>query len=142
MIERKTPSRGLALLCLDGVITHMSEGVMTVGAATIELGIPLLAIIALVRVPRLRRFAVVLLGAVTPAVVFYGLVVVTYLINPSSQSNIFSFYAAWVMTFLAYVTLLVIGGALAFLPKPSNLYARFFVGFAATPLTLLLLKFV
>jgi hypothetical protein len=47
---------------LIGIVTRMSEGMMSVSAAMIELGIPAMAVLALARSPRLRRLAVVLLG--------------------------------------------------------------------------------
>jgi len=75
----------------------------------------------------------------TQVVLFYGAVVVAFLFNPN-KGNIFAFYATWVMSFFAYAAILLGGMALAFVPSPSNLYARFFIGFASAPLSYALLN--
>ncbi|OOG38175.1 hypothetical protein [Rhodanobacter sp. C05] len=121
---------------------NISETYLILGAAAFELGVPVAAIATMVRAPRLRKFAVVVLGAVTPPVLFYCLVAVSYFLNPASTENVFAFYAMSVMSFAAYVAFLLVGAALAFAPKPSNLYARFFVGFAFAPLSCYLLNLV
>jgi len=117
----------------------VSETEMLWGALLFELGVPSAAIIVMLRSPRLRKFVIVVLGAVTPLVLLYGAVVVAFLLNPN-KGNIFAFYAMWVMSFFAYAAILLGGMALAFVPRPSNLYARFFIGFASAPLSYALLN--
>lgn len=119
-----------------------AEIYLTLAAIAFELGIPVAAMVILVRVPRFRRFATVVLGAVTPFVLFYGFVTVSYLLNPSSKENVFSFYAMWVMTFMAYAALTIGGMLLALIPKPSNSYVRFLLGCASAPASYAVLKFV
>ena len=119
----------------------VSETEMLWGALLFELGVPSAAIIVMLRSPRLRKFVIVVLGAVTPLVLLYGAVVVAFLLNPN-KGNIFAFYAMWVMSFFAYAAILVGSIALAFVPRPSNLYARFFIGFASAPLSYALLNIV
>jgi hypothetical protein len=117
----------------------VSETEMLWGALLFELGVPSAAIIVMLRSPRLRKFVIVVLGAVTSLVLLYGAVVVAFLLNPN-KGNIFAFYAMWVMSFFAYAAILLGGMALAFVPRPSNLYARFFIGFASAPLSYALLN--
>ena len=111
-------------------------------ALSLELGVPTAAIMVMLRAPRLRKFVIVVLGAVTPFLLLYGAVAIAFLLNSSDRGNIFAFYAMSVMSFFAYAAILVGGIALAFVPKPSNLYARFFIGFASAPLSYVLLNIV
>ena len=114
----------------------MSEVQMYWSALVFDLAVPLSAIAVMLRVPRLRDRAVVVLGAISPLLVFYASVAVAYFLHP--KQNVFAFYAMGGMTFFAYLVLLVMGFALAFIPKPANLYARFVMGFASVPLTYLI----
>ena len=45
-----------------------TDAYLTLDAVLIELGVPVVAIVFLVRAPQLRRIATVVLGAVTPLV--------------------------------------------------------------------------
>jgi len=120
----------------------VSETEMLWGALVFELGVPTAAIMVMLRAPRLRKFVIVVLGAVTPLLLLYGAVAVAFLLSPSDKGSIFAFYAMWVMSFFAYAAILVGSIALAFVPRPSNLYARFFIGFASAPLSYALLNIV
>jgi len=120
----------------------VSETEMLWGALLFELGVPIAGIMVTLRAPRLRKFVILVLGAVTPVLLLYGAVTVAFLLNPADKGNIFSFYAMWVMSFFPYAAILVDGIALAFVPRPSNLYARFLIGFASAPLSYALLNIV
>eukprot|EP00456_Euglypha_rotunda_P052016 TRINITY_DN41956_c0_g1_i1.p2 TRINITY_DN41956_c0_g1~~TRINITY_DN41956_c0_g1_i1.p2 ORF type:complete len:101 (+),score=1.52 TRINITY_DN41956_c0_g1_i1:141-443(+) len=96
----------------------------------------------LVRVPRLRKFASVVLGAVTPLLVFFLFVSISYAINPSSKENIFSFYAMWEMCFPFYAALFLVGLVLSFVPMPTNSYARFLIGCASAPVSYALFNLI
>lgn len=78
----------------------ISETYLTLGAATFELGIPMAAIVAMVFAPRMRKFAVVLLGAVTPLLVAYAFLAGSYFFAPAEPPGTFPFSAAWVMSFI------------------------------------------
>lgn len=117
-----------------------SETYLTLTALAFELGIPVAAIAASIRSQSLRRFAAVVLGAVAPFVMFYVVAAILYSFNPASETNVFSFHAMWAMSFPAYVAVLLVGTGLAFVPRPFNLYARFFMGFASAPLSFALLN--
>ena len=103
-----------------------------------DLAIPVVAVTVMLRMPRWRKQAVVVLGAISPLLVFYASVAAAYVLHP--KQNVFAFYAMGVMTFFAYVVMLVVGLALAFLSRPANLYARFAIGFASVPLTYVIFK--
>lgn len=119
----------------------MSEAQMYWAALAFDWGVPLITAAVLVRRPRLRRYATVVLGALTPALVFYACVTIAYAFNPKDTDNIFAFYAMGVMTFFLYVVLFVAGLLLGLLPKPSNLYVRYALGlFVAPPLCYLINK--
>jgi hypothetical protein len=106
----------------------VSDEVLTIGAVTIELGVPLLAGLLFWRLPMLRPNLVVVLGALTPALLFYAAMSIAYVANPDDTSNRFAFFAGWGMTFFAYLVILVAGVALSFAPWPRHLFGRFAVG--------------
>ena len=106
----------------------MSDEVLTIGAVTIELGVPLVAGLLFWRFPRLRPNLVVALGALTPALLFYAAMSIAYIANPEDTSNRFAFFAGWGMTFFAYLAILVAGIALSFAPWPRHLFGRFAMG--------------
>jgi len=113
----------------------MSEEASIIAAIAFELGIPLALGMAFWRVPILRPRLIVILGAVTPPLIFYAAVVVLYLIEPTDPSNRFAFFAGWTMTFFAYVTILVAGILLSVVPKPTRLISRYILGLAPPALT-------
>ena len=112
----------------------ISETYLTFGAAAFEIGVPFVAAFALAFVPRMRKFAVVLLGALTPLLIAYAFMATSYFLAPSVHSGTFPFSAVWVMSFVAYLALTLVGMALAFISKPSNLYARYLIGFLSAPI--------
>jgi hypothetical protein len=117
-----------------------NEIYLSVAAAAFELGVPVAAIFVLLRSPRYRQFAAVALGAVTPLSVFFCIMFVSYAINPSSEDNNFSFHAMWVIFFIVYIAILLVGLALSFIPRPANSYVRFFIGCALAPVAYALLS--
>jgi purine-cytosine permease-like protein len=112
----------------------ISETYLTLGSATFEIGVPLAAAVASAFAPRIRKFAVVLLGALTPLLVAYALMAASYFFAPAEPSGRFPFSVVWVMSFAVYLALVLVGTALAFIPKPSNLYGRYLVGFLSSPI--------
>ena len=120
----------------------ISETYLTLGAATFELGVPMAAIVAMVFAPRMRKFAAVLLGAVTPLLVAYAFLAGSYFFAPAEPPGTFPFSAAWVMSFIVYLAFALVGAVLAFIPKPSNLYGRYLVGLVSTPVSYALLYLV
>ena len=116
-----------------GPSNMIDEKFLTLGAVLFELGVPVVAIVALVRAPQLRRYAAVVLGAVTPFLLAYGYVTILYFLDPANKDYAFSVRAMWMMSFLAYLLLVVGALIFALVPKPSNLYARFVIGFIAAP---------
>lgn len=112
---------------------------MTWGAMLVELGIPLLIVIALALRPRYRRFLVVLLGAITPALLVYAWIAVAYIVDPASKIAIFAFSAMWAMSFAVYAAIVIVGCALACLPRPGKLYLRYLMGLVSVPLGYLIL---
>jgi uncharacterized membrane protein YhdT len=113
---------------------------LTAAAMLIELGIPLLCIVAIRRMPRFRKKAIVLLGAVTPALIVYAWIVIGYLCG--AKDGLFGILAIWIMSCFAYAVLVIVGVAASFLPKPENLYARFAMGFATLSVSFVLLKYI
>jgi hypothetical protein len=86
--------------------------------------------------PKLRKFAAVVLGATCLPFCFYAFVVACHFLHRTVDSD-FAFYAMWVMTFEAYVCLLVGAIALALIPRPGHLAIRFFLGMLSAPISYL-----
>jgi hypothetical protein len=112
----------------------MSEMQMLWASLAFEWTVPLVALCLMIRKPAMRRYISVLMGALTPMLIFYVCVAVAYALDPKDKGNMFAFYGMSVMTFYAYVVLLGVGLLLGFLPRPSNLYARYALGFVVAPL--------
>jgi len=121
---------------------NISETYLGLGAAAFELGVPVAAVVALAFAPRMRKFAVVLLGAVTPLLIAYAFMAASYFFARAEPSGRFPFSAVWVMSFVVYLALALVGAALAFIPKPSNLYGRYLIGFLSTPICYALFNLV
>lgn len=107
----------------------MLEIVLTAGCALVELGLPVALLLASRTRERLRSKAVVVLGAVSPLVALYAHVLVRQLADPGVDRR-WAFGAVWVMTFLPYVACVLLGVALAFVPRPTHLGARYLLGLA------------
>jgi len=120
----------------------ISETCLTVGAAAFELGVPVAAVIALAFAPGMRKFAALLLGAVTPLLVAYVLMAGSYFFETGEPSGRFPFSAVWMMSFVVYLALAIVGAVLAFIPMPSNLYVRYFVGLLSAPMSCALLSLI
>ena len=107
----------------------MSRGhLMTVLAASFELGLPLLLVAAYLFFPRIRSKAAVVLGGLTPMFLFYVLIIVGHLMNPGDKAAHYAFYAGPEMTFFAFFGCFIVAVILAFFPRPRNEIARYFFG--------------
>ena len=111
----------------------MTETQMNVGAMAIELGLPLGLIVLMTLKPKVRPRAIVILGAVFPALCLYVAVTISYLIS-RGKSDIFAFVAMWVMTFEVYVAAALGGFAFSFVRRPKGNLARFGMGILSAPL--------
>jgi len=110
----------------------MTETSMTIAAIALEFGLPVgLFVLAALR-PTVRPRVVVILGALFPALCLYGVIAASFLIS-RGKSDVFSFYAMWVMTFVPYVAIALGGFALSFLRWPRSVLARFGLGVLSTP---------
>ena len=112
-----------------------SELQLTLAAAAFEVAVPVAALGVALYVSSLRKHALVVLGALTPAIVLLKWISISHALNPSDSSSTWAFRAVWVMGFFAYVALLLGGTLLSFLPRPRNAHARFFLGCASAPLS-------
>jgi hypothetical protein len=62
--------------------------------------VPVAAVIALAFAPGMRKFAALLLGAVTPLLVAYVLMAGSYFFETGEPSGRFPFSAVWMMSLL------------------------------------------
>jgi hypothetical protein len=112
---------------------------LTVGAAAIELGVPLVLVVLFWRRPQSRRKLAVVLGGVTLPLVVYGCIAIGLPIDPTDPGNRWASRAMWVMSFLPYLALLAVAFGMSFMPRPSNLAARYLIGLVAGPIGFILL---
>ena len=110
-----------------------SEVFLTCLAVTFELGIPVVLLVLLRRVPPLRPKAAAILGAVFPLVLFYIGGAAAYAIDPEDPGYRFNFLAMWEMTAFAYFKCFVGGIVLSFVPWPRALAARFLISAVVVP---------
>ncbi|WP_445145029.1 hypothetical protein [Dyella sp. Tek66A03] len=116
----------------------MDDMTLSIAAASFELGVPAGALALYLYRPKHRRAVIVVLGATCLPLALYLLIVAGHFLSSAGKSQDFAFYAMWVMTFWAYLAVLVGAIAVAFVSRPTNLVARFFVGLASAPASYLL----
>lgn len=115
---------------------------LTLGAAALELCIPVAAAIALVRRSPWRNFAAALLGAVTPLLLVYADAIGSYFFAATTPSGMFAVNSVWVMTFPVFAAAMLLAALLAISRRPSSLYVRYFVGLLTGPVSYGLLNVV
>ena len=112
----------------------MSDDLLALGAVIFELGLPIIIGIACYMRPKVRKFLLPVLGAVTPLLIAYIYTVIGYYLV-SREEYQYGFLVMWVMSFFAYCILVAIGIILGiFLKNKLNNYWRFFIGLASAPL--------
>ena len=114
----------------------MTDLYLTIAAAVFEVGTAAAVLCAIV-MGRMRPQAVVILGTITPAIVFMARIAYEQCTRPAI-GNMAS--AGWVMGSIAYMLLLFAGIAISFVPRPSNLYARYLLGLGLTPVLFWMLR--
>lgn len=112
---------------------------MTFGAAGFELGLPLLIALLYPRLPPLRSKLVVLLGALSPAVLIYVCLIAEHLAAADDLGGRWAFYAVWEISFFPYLAALIAGLAVSFASQPRTLIARYAMGFICALLAVIAL---
>ena len=110
----------------------MTETAMNIGVIALEIGLPVGLLVLVALRPAVRPRVAVILGALFPALCLYAAIAASFLIS-RGKSDIFAFYAMWVMTFAPYVAIALGGFALSFLRWPRSIWARFGLGVLTTP---------
>lgn len=96
-------------------------------AAAFELGVPVvLAFLGAVR-PPIRKWVVVVLGALTPLLLSLAVTGVRHFAFAQEEAG-FAIWEMWLTSFLPYVACLVFGSALGLLRLPTGLSARYILG--------------
>jgi hypothetical protein len=119
----------------------VDDSTLTLVAMIVELGCPVAFATLYWYRPAMRRRVAVLLGTVTPAILAYAWGAVGYIADPGDMSNRWGFGAMWGMSLAVYVAAVLVGVGLSFVPRPSHLLGRYFVGFLAPPIGFGLLIF-
>ena len=117
----------------------MSDIQLTIAAATVEIGLAVLVLLVVFFVKPFRRRAIVVLGAITPAIAVMIQVAYSQFIDPTSGSMV---AAGWVMGFAAYAVIFVGGAIMSLIPRPTNLYGRYLLGLASAPMSVGLLVLI
>jgi len=115
----------------------MSDLQLTIAAATVEIGLAVLVVIAAFFLRPIRHRTVVVLGALTPAIVVMVLLVYWQFINPTPGSMA---AAGWVMGFAVYVAVFIGGVLVSLIPRPTNLFGRYLLGLASVLISFSLLR--
>jgi hypothetical protein len=100
-------------------------------AAAFELGVPVaLGFLAAVR-PTLRKWVVVVLGALTPLLLSLAVTAVRHFAFAQEEAG-FAIWEMWLTSFYPYLGCLAFGSALGLLKVPTGLSARYILGLAPT----------
>ena len=113
----------------------MSEDALTIIAIAFEAGVPAALLWIYFRDNRFQSRLIVILGAITPMLLFYAAIIGVYLFDQNAPASKFSFAVVWMMSFFVYVLSLVAGALLSLLPWPSRMSFRFLAGFLVAPMT-------
>ncbi len=116
----------------------MNDDTTMLLAASFELGVPItLALIAALR-PTLRKWIVVVLGSITPLLLFYVVTGIRYFAFTDTGAAL-AFEPMWAMSFVPYIACLAIGCAIAMVRVPRGLSARYILGLIPTAVTAVVL---
>src|SRR3546814_19921070 len=104
------------------------DTLLSYGAIAIE-GLILMALVSLcIRSEKLRKHTIVVLGSITPILLFYLGAWIDFAHDPTDPSARFAFYAMWIMGFGFFFICAIVGSLIALLPRPTNLWLRFLLG--------------
>lgn len=96
-------------------------------AAAFQLGLPVALALLAAAVPATRRWAVVVLGALTPLLLSFAVTSVRHLGLGQEEAG-YAFFEMWLTSFLPYLACAALGAALGFVPRPAGLSARYILG--------------
>ena len=106
---------------------------LTIGAAIVEIGLPISLIYFSFKVPTKKYIFVPILGSITPMLLVFVYGSIDYLFVVSDEPSMF--LAIFSMGFLVYCLLAVVGFLVGLiLPNSINLYWRFGIGLLVAPL--------
>ena len=106
----------------------MNDSVGSAIAMAIELGIPMLALVGVLRVKKAARIASSVLGATTPFLLLYLTYSVSYLFDDRVG---WAFHAMWLITLVPFLMVTILGVGMSFWSWPSSAFARYFVSLAS-----------
>ena len=108
----------------------MTDAHLTVVAVVIDVGATAGLAVTHFRKPQLRHHTSVILGAITPIVLFYAYVSLAITLGRRDSGTLWAFAAMWGMTFWGFVASFLFGLGISLTPIPLNLYARYAFGLA------------
>ena len=117
----------------------MNDSHLTYLAAALELGSLAMVAGLFWFFPALRHRLAVLIGALVVPMLLYLAVFIQLVTSPAEASVQWVASAVWEMTFAPFVVTLLIGVALAFVPRPTRVGWRIALGLVCAPLAYALL---
>ena len=96
-------------------------------AAAFEVGIPVALVFLGAFRPSLRKWVVVVLGALTPLLLSFGVTGVRHFVFAQEEAG-FAIWEMWLTSFLPYAACFAVGSALGLLKGPTGLSARYILG--------------
>lgn len=102
----------------------MTDTQLTIGAALVEIGVPVALVITLFIAPRFRPLCYSILGSVTPLLfAYFSTIVSTWGVTDPAER--WAVGAMWSMSFFPYLVVLVIGVLLGLSRRPKRSVSRF-----------------
>lgn len=96
-------------------------------AAAFELGVPVALVFLGAFRPSLRKWVVVVLGALTPLLLSLAVTGVRHFVFAEEEAG-FAIWEMWLTSFLPYVACFAAGSGLGLLKVPTGLPARYILG--------------
>jgi len=105
----------------------MTDSTLMNLAIALELGLPVVLAIAAIVWPRIRKWAVVVFGAITPVLLFFAVTVVLAL-GLGDQGAAIAFDGMWRTSLVPFAACAVLGAVLGLLRVPSTPFLRYTLG--------------
>lgn len=120
----------------------MSDDVLTVISASLELGLPVVFLVLCFKKGELQNLGLVLFGSSVPWLLMYFVITISHLLGLSKDS--FAYSAVWAMSLLPYLLTVIIGVGLYFVSgrfkKKLQKFSLGFISFCVVASSLYILQ--
>lgn len=118
----------------------MNPEIQLIVTAAFELGLPIILLAIAAFLPKARSWAVVMLGALTPFLLLYGVTLVRLFILEDKDAG-WTYGGMWSMSLIPYIVCAVLGFGMGMIKVPRGGSMRYIVGLLPPALVGLIVSF-